>query len=261
MNAFTIDTEDWFQVSYGSSVISRAEWPMLTPRISDMVESVLDLLSKHNVLATFFVVGWVGEQYPALIRKIAAKGHEIASHGYWHTEVFRQTPSEFALDIRLSKDTLEQAIGAPVKGYRAPGYSIGPEQEWALEIVGDAGHVYDSSLLHASSAYSEVRPGLVEIAPNSFKIGSFLLPTNGGFFFRIVPYSLYSRFLQHLNANKKPLIFYTHTWEIFVDYPHIPMTWNKAIVQYANLKNVYSKLDAMLGNFHFTSIERLYPSL
>ena len=116
MNAFTIDTEDWFQVIYGSSEISRAEWPMLTPRISDMVESVLDLLSKHNVLATFFVVGWIGEKYPSLIRKIAAKGHEIASHGYWHTEVFRQTRSEFTLDIRLSKDTLEQAIGAPVGG-------------------------------------------------------------------------------------------------------------------------------------------------
>jgi hypothetical protein len=121
--------------------------------------------------------------------------------------------------------------------------------------------VYDSSLLHASSAYSEIRPGLVEIPPNSFKIGNLSLPTNGGFFFRIAPYSLYSRFVQHLNANGKPLIFYTHTWEIFVDYPNIPMKWNNAIVQYANLKNVCSKLDKMLGDFPFTSIERLYPSL
>ena len=261
MNAITIDTEEWFQVFYGSKEISRDEWSALKPRIQEMIESTLDLLLKHNVLATFFIVGWIAEKYPVLIRKIASHGHEIASHGYWHSEVFRQTPSEFCSDVRRSKNVLEQAIGNSVKGYRAPGYSIGPDQEWALEIIRDAGYVYDSSLLHVKIPFSQILPGLIEIPPNSFKLGKFSLPINGGFFFRVLPYTLYKYYIQNQNKKGVPLIFYTHTWEIFIDNPHIRMKFIKSFIQYFNLHKVQSKLDKMLNDYSFSSIEQIYPSL
>ncbi|MCM2328661.1 MAG: DUF3473 domain-containing protein [Lysobacter sp.] len=253
-NALTIDTEDWFQVFYGSGNITRADWPRLESRISAMVDRSLDLLAESGAKATFFVVGWIAERDPALVRRIAAQGHEIGSHSYWHTEVFRQAPGEFAEDVKRSKDSLEQAIGASVHGFRAPGYSIRREDEWALDVVLQAGHRYDSSLLHATVPVSEVRPGLVEVAPNALRAGGRNLPSNGGFFFRMMPYPLYRAYVGHLNRQGVPLVFYTHTWEIEVEYPRIPMPPVRRFVQYANLGAVAGKLRRLIADHRFAPI-------
>lgn len=256
-NALTIDTEDWFQVFYGSSAITRSDWPNLESRIAAMVDRSLDLLSMANVKATFFVVGWIADRDPALVRRIAEQGHEIGSHSYWHTEVHRQTPDEFSLDVDLAKNVLEQAIGAAVPGFRAPGYSIGREDEWALDVVREAGHSYDSSLLHATEPVSEVRPGLMEVAPNALRFAGRYLPSNGGFFFRMMPYPLYRHYVRHLNRGGVPLVFYTHTWEIEVDYPRISMEPVKHFVQYANLNAVHGKIQRLIADHNFAPISAL----
>jgi polysaccharide deacetylase family protein (PEP-CTERM system associated) len=259
-NALTIDTEDWFQVFYGSAAITRADWPNQESRIAAMVDRSLDMLSAAGVHATFFVVGWIADREPALVRRIAERGHEIGSHSFWHTEVFRQTPAELAEDLRQAKDALEQAIGAPVPGFRAPGYSIRREDEWALDVVLQAGHTYDSSLLHATDPVSEVRKGLLEVAPNALRFAGRCLPTNGGFFFRMTPYPLYRAYVSHLNRRGVPLVFYTHTWEIEVDYPRIPMPPVKRFVQYANLNAVRGKIERLISDHRFAPIAEMLRS-
>lgn len=233
----------------------------MQPKISQMITSVLELLATENTLATFFVVGWIAEKYPMLMRQIVDGGHEIASHGYWHTEVFRQSRQEFREDAKRAKDCLEQASGVAVKGFRAPGYSIRTGDEWALDILLEIGHSYDSSLLYIKEPFSEVRQGLYEVAPNSIKMLGVWLPSNGGFFFRVMPYLLYKYYVQHLNRNNIPLVFYTHTWEMFLDYPRIPMPWHKKLIQYTNLASVKRKLEHLMQDFEFTSIAKHYPSI
>lgn len=258
-NIFTIDTEDWFQVFYGAKVISPDRWSDMSQKIEPMVESTLALLETRNVLATFFVVGWLANKNPHLIRKIVNAGHEIASHGYWHREVFRQTPEEFSEDIRRAKGCLEDAAGLEIKGFRAPGYSIGRSEEWALDTLLDVGHKYDSSMLHATKPFDRLENGLYEVAPNSLNLFGRCLPSNGGFFFRIMPYYMYRQYVRFLNLRSVPLVFYTHTWEIFHEYPRIEMSVKKQFIQYANLAQVKDKLDHLLQDFDFTSIEKAYP--
>jgi len=259
-NILTIDTEDWFQVFYGSKAIPRENWTAVEPKIAQMVDSVLDLLSRNQTPATFFIVGWIAERNPSLIRLIAGEGHEIASHSHWHTEVFRQSRSAFAKDVRRAKHCLEDAGGVPVKGFRAPGFSIRKTEEWALDAILEAGHAYDSSLLYVSEPFGEIRPSLYEVAPNSINVFGTWLPTNGGFFFRMVPYALYKPYVSFLNARNKPLVFYTHTWEIFLEYPRLPMSWHKRFIQYTNLRGVKTKIERLCRDFKFTTVENYYFS-
>ena len=260
-NIFSIDTEDWFQVGYGSETITRSHWSSMTHKIDAMVESTLELLESRNVLATFFVVGWLAEKHPNLIRKIAENGHEVASHGYWHSEVFRQSPAEFSEDIKRAKACLEDAAGEEVYGYRAPGYSIGRREEWALDLLLNVGYRYDSSLLHASRLFGQLENGLYEVAPNALNILGRYFPCNGGFIFRILPYFLYKQYVRYLRLCEKPLVFYVHTWEIFHDYPRMEMPFVKNFIQYANLEGVIDKLDHLLCDFEFTSIAEAYPMM
>lgn len=257
LNAFTIDTEEWFQVFYGFKHLNQNDWPEMDSHIHRMVDACLELLDKHQAKATFFILGWIAERYPQLIRKIHDHGNEVASHGYWHQEVFRQSRDDFYNDIVFAKASLEDAMGSPVKGYRAPGYSIRPSEEWALDLIRTAGYSYDSSMLHGPAAIAPIRPGLLEVAPNSIRLWGSRLPSNGGFCFRLSPYFFYKKYVQLLNYRKQALIFYTHTWEIDPDYPRLQMSLPKQIVQYANLDAVYRKLDKLLSDFKFTTIEQL----
>jgi polysaccharide deacetylase family protein (PEP-CTERM system associated) len=258
-NTFTIDAEDWFQVFYGAKMIAPDHWASMDQKIDLMVDCTLELLESRNRVATFFVVGWIAEKNPNLIRRIVRAGHEIASHGYWHREVFRQTPAEFSEDIKRAKTCLEDASGQEIRGFRAPGYSIGRHEEWALDLLLDAGYKYDSSMLHAVEPCRRLENGLYEVAPNSLNFFGKRLPSNGGFFFRIMPYYMYKQYVRFLNFRNVPLVFYTHTWEIFYEYPRIEMSGKKTFIQYANLAKVKNKLDHLLQDFDFTSIEKAYP--
>lgn len=255
-NVLSIDAEDWFQAGYGERLIDRRDWGRLESRIVPMVDTLLALFDEKNVYGTFFVVGWLADTHPGLIRRIHEQGHEIAGHAYWHQEIFRMDPSRFREDAVRTKHALEQAIGAPVFGFRAPAYSIRPTEDWALDILAEIGYRYDSSLLHAPAPLAEIRPGLIEIAPNAIRLGRRHLPVNGGFVFRAMPYALYRRYVGGLNRR---LIFYTHTWEAFTDYPRIQLTGLKRFVQYFNINAVYPKLARLLDDFEFTSVERAFP--
>jgi len=257
-NILTIDTEDWFQVFYGSNVIAKDNWSNMESKIDRMVADTLELLASNNTVATFFVVGWIADKYPKLVRQISDEGHEIASHGYWHTEVFRQNRNEFKEDVTRAKICIEQACGKTISGYRAPGYSIRPTEEWALDILVEAGFGYDSSLLYMDKPLTEIRHGFYEVAPNAIKMPIMCLPSNGGFVFRVLPYNLYKRYVNFLNRKGVPLVFYTHTWEIFTDYPHISMPLYKRLVQYTNLKSVKNKVERLIHDYKFTSINKFY---
>jgi len=253
--------EDWFQVAYGAELVDRHAWSSLESHIEPMVDTLLQLFDDKGVHGTFFVVGWLGEAHPGLIRRIHDQGHEIASHSYWHREVFRLEPAEFREDVNRAKAALEQAIGAVVPGFRAPGYSIRPSEDWALDILVEAGHRYDSSLLHAAEPVYEVRPGLIEIAPNALRLGQRYFPVNGGFYFRALPYAVYRRYVKRLNRHGQRLVYYNHTWEPYTTYPRMPLPGLQRFIQYFNLHSVRGKLARLLDDFEFTSIERTYPQM
>ena len=192
----TVDVEDWFQVFYGESLISKEEWNQQESKIEQMLEALLELFEHHQIKATFFVVGWLAEKKPSLIRKLHEVGHEIASHSYWHQPVFQLSQTAFSEDITRAKQVLEQAIGHQVYGFRAPGYSIDSKNPWALDEIIKAGYLYDSSLLHQPLQFCEMSPGFFEISPNALKLGSSYLPINGGFVFRCLPYFIYWIYIQ-----------------------------------------------------------------
>lgn len=260
-HALTIDYEDWFQIFFATDIINKSDWQDLDSKIQDMSRITLELLAEQNVHATFFVVGWLAEHHPELIRIISDAGHEIASHSYWHEEVHTLSREEFKEDARRSKRCIEDAVGAEVRGYRAPGYSIRENQEWALEILANEGYRYDSSMLHAPEAFYKMDNGMFEVRPNSLKILGRHMPSNGGFFFRLLPYFLFKKYVDILDAREMPLIFYTHTWELYTNYPKVKMSALKEIIQYFNRDSLIHKMRNLTTDFPFESIKNSYPEI
>jgi len=253
-HTFTIDVEDWYHVFYGEKSVDRQSWNTYTEKIQPMIEASLELLSRHNIHATFFFVGWLADKHPALIKRVAQQGHEIASHGYWHQEAHKTDPKTFLEDIRRAKHAIEQAIGQTVQGYRAPGFSIDRTRLDLIERVQEAGYCYDSSVLGSQTGVYEIRTGLIEVPPLALRMAGRDWPVNGGFVFRFTPYFLYDAFIQWLARRNQSLTFYTHTWEILTDYPRIPMPALKSFIQYARLASVRPKLDRLLSAHRFGSI-------
>ncbi|MDZ4785589.1 MAG: DUF3473 domain-containing protein [bacterium] len=254
-HTFSIDVEDWFQVFYGESIIDRASWPKLESKIAHMVDSCLSILEETNTKTTFFFVGWISEFHPELVRKVERAGHEIACHSYWHKQVFKQTPTEFKEDTLRAKKVIEDTIGRGVAGYRAPGYSILKSTPWAIDIIEEAEFIYDSSLLFLNPAQPKlIKNNLIEIPPNSLSFGDRFLPVNGGFVFRSLPYWAYALYLKILKQKNTPLNFYTHSWEIYSDYPRIPMTGKKKFIQYYNIASCQQKLSRLLKDMKFSPL-------
>lgn len=255
-NYLTIDTEEWFQVYYAEKSVPFEEWCSKSPvTIDRALNETLALLDDANAKATFFVVGWLGSAHPSLIKRISENGHEVASHSYKHRLVYTCTQKEFREDVCKAKRVLEDVIGREVRGFRAPGYSIREQDWWALPIIYEAGHHYDSSLLWAGDESFTHATGLREIPPGGIKFWGSRIPVNGGLFFRLTPYILYKQYLKYLNLRKKRLNFYTHSWEIYTEYPRLPLPFLKRLVQYVNLESVSPKLKKLLTDFQFSSIE------
>ena len=177
----TFDIEDWFHVFFAEEVISRSDWAHQEYHIEKMVDRILFMCSELNVRSTFFIVGWLMDAAPHIARKIAEHQHEVASHTYWHQQVFKYNYVEFLDDLLVSKLKLEEASATRVIGFRAPGFSILDNMDWAMDAVQEAGYLYDSSLLHAPSQPHILKNGLVELAPNSIKLPGGCYPLNGGF--------------------------------------------------------------------------------
>jgi polysaccharide deacetylase family protein (PEP-CTERM system associated) len=269
LNAFTIDVEDYFHVYGFADVIPRASWEGLTSRVEANTERILERLAARRAFGTFFVLGWVARRHPGLVRRIAAAGHEIASHGMDHALVYHQTPEVFRRETRDSKALLEDVLQAPVLGYRASTYSIIPRSLWALDILAEEGFAYDSSIFpirhdrygipHSPRWPYRIRcaggRSLVEFPLSTYKVLGYHLPVSGGGYFRIFPYGLTSFALSRVNAYHRPFIFYLHPWEIDPEQPRVEgagrvQTWRHRF----NLDRCEDRLVRLLDRFPFGTV-------
>jgi polysaccharide deacetylase family protein (PEP-CTERM system associated) len=273
---FTVDLEEYFQVSAFETRIARSAWQGFESRVAAQVAQLLELLARHNARATFFVLGWVAERQPDLVRTIARAGHEIASHGWDHVRVTHQTPGQFRASIRRSKDLLESITDAPVLGFRAPSFSIVRGREWALDVLIEEGYCYDSSLFPvrrpgggygypgaSPDPHRLERPGgcLVEIPPTTLQWCGMRLPAAGGAYFRLLPYRVVQAAFRQSERRGVPGTFYIHPWEIDPDQPRIAVPWLTRVRHYGGLRRTARQLERLLSEFRFTAIRDTVAAL
>ena len=274
-NALSVDVEDYFQVSAFSRNIRRADWDGFPLRVEDNTRRLLDLFQESGVHATFFVLGWVAERLPALVREIAAQGHEIASHGYSHELVYNQGPDDFRAETLRSKHLLEDIVQQPVRGYRAASYSITAQSQWALDILAEAGFTYDSSIYpvyhdrygmpgtpaHPYILRTPNGSSLVEFPLSTANILGYRLPVSGGGYFRIYPYALSRMGLAQVNRRRQPFIFYLHPWEIDPGQPRVSTGLLSRFRHYHNLDKCESRLRCLLQDFRFGTVRDVLVDL
>ena len=265
----SVDVEDYFQVWAFSGVIDRASWDAFPLRVGETTRRCLDLFDAHDVKATFFTLGWVAEREPGLVRDIVARGHELASHGYDHTKVNDQSREEFRADVRKTKALLEDLSGVEVKGYRAAGFSIGPETPWAHDVLAEAGHAYSSSthpIAHdhygdPTAPQTPFRPlagaPLIEAPVATATMFGRRVSAAGGGWFRASPLAASKMLLRRAAAALDgPAIFYFHPWEIDPDQPRIDGASMKASLRhYLNLGRMEGKLSNVLAAFPWRRID------
>lgn len=269
VNAMTVDVEDYFHAEALLSVRGDAELPV---RFEASTNRLLDLFSAQGVKATFFTLGWVAETAPGLVRRIVDEGHELAAHGFSHTRITDQTPEEFRLDIRRAKDTLEQAAGVGVRGYRAPTFSVGPSTLWAYQILADEGFFWSSSVypVHHDlygmpgsprTPYFPVA-GLdfPEIPMSTVKVGGKIMQGGGGGYFRLLPYAVSAWAVRRVNAeHNQPFMFYCHPWEIDAGQPRISgLPLKSRIRHYTNLSRMETKLSRLTGDFKWGRVDEVF---
>ena len=271
-NAMTCDVEDYFQVSAFAPVVARDQWPRMECRIERNVDNVLALMEEASVRATFFTLGWIAERYPQVVRRIAAQGHEVASHGYAHQRASDQDVAQFDQDIRSSKALLEDLSGQPVLGYRAPSFSIGERNLWALERLAQAGYRYSSSIypvLHdhygmPGAPRFAFRPqgthGIIEIPVATARVGQRNLPAGGGGYFRLLPYSLSRWMLDRVNRlDGMPAVFYFHPWELDPGQPRPRGASLKTRFRhYVNLHRTEGRLRRLARDFAWDRMDRIF---
>ncbi len=266
LNALTVDVEDYYHVSAFEQSVDRDCWDQYASRVVGNTQRLLELFARHKVHATFFVLGWVAEREPSLVREIHAAGHEIGSHGYWHRLIYRQSPDEFRTDLRRARAALEDAAGAPVVAYRAPSFSITRQSQWALEILAEEGFQIDSSIFpihHDRYGIPGANPrihqihtpagSLWEFPPSVVRFPGMTLPIGGGGYLRLYPFWVTCRGLQRINHRQQtPFLVYLHPWEIDPDQPRMAVASRLSRFRhYVNLGRTESKLDALLSRFQF----------
>jgi polysaccharide deacetylase family protein (PEP-CTERM system associated) len=273
LNAFTIDVEDYFQVSAFDDYVARTSWTSFESRVCRNTERLLDIMAAANTRGTFFVLGWVAEQYPDLVRRISRAGHELASHGYEHRLVYEITPEAFREDLRRARGAIEAAAGVPVLGYRAPSFSITRDSLWALDVLIEEGYVYDASIYPIRhdrygipdwSRHMHViarRHGqLWEVPGSTVRLGGMNLPIGGGGYFRLLPYGWTSRGIDRLNASEgRPAVFYLHPWEIDPQQPRLPVRLSAMTEfrHYRNLDKTETRLRRLLKEFAFGPVSEV----
>jgi polysaccharide deacetylase family protein (PEP-CTERM system associated) len=268
LNGLSFDVEDWFQVENLKEAISRDRWESCEIRVVQNTKKILGLLTEHQTLATFFILGWVAERCPGLVKEIAGSGHEIASHGYGHELVYKMTPEAFNTDIRLSMDILQSITGRPVTGYRAPSFSITPKSQWAPEVLRNAGFLYDSSIFPTSfhNRYGfngacrlpfQFRNGLAEIPLSIYPFAGANFPLAGGGYFRLFPYSYFRLCFRRMNKQGQPIVFYLHPWELDPDQPRMKVRLNYRVRHYVNLEKTADRLAKLLKDFRFVPLRSL----
>jgi polysaccharide deacetylase family protein (PEP-CTERM system associated) len=272
-NLFTVDVEDYFHVAAFASIVPASTWDRYPSRVVDNTLRLLDLVGEAGVRGTFFVLGWVAERQPQLVRRIAEAGHELGSHSYWHRLVYDLTPEEFREDLRRARTAIEQAAGLPVRGFRASTWTIVARSLWALDVLIEEGYAYDSSIfpmrhdlygLPSAPRRPHVvtRAGgrILEIPASVAHGGPLPLPIGGGYF-RLLPYAATRWAIDRLNATERqPAVFYIHPWEIDPDQPRMngaPL--RSRLRHYNGLARTERRLRRVLRDFQWDAIEAVCP--
>lgn len=269
-HVFSVDVEDYFQVEAFADIVDRSDWNRYPSRVEDNTRRLLDLLEAHEVRATFFILGWVAERFPALVREIVVRGHEPACHSYWHRLIFNLTPEEFRQDTQRAKQAIEQAAGRPVLGYRAPSYSVTSRSLWALEILAQSGFVYDSSIFpirHDTYGMPsaprfpfrmDTPSGPISEYPlTTFRLwGPGNLPVAGGGYLRIFPFAYTRLGVTRARQEGLTIVAYIHPWEIDPGQPRLAGRLLSRFRHYTNLAQTPRKLRQLWQCASFTSFER-----
>jgi polysaccharide deacetylase family protein (PEP-CTERM system associated) len=271
MNALTVDVEDYYQVEAFANVVSRQAWDGWESRVEYSTKRLLELFAKHHATGTFFILGWLAERFPQLVREVANAGHEVACHGYNHQFIGNQTREGFRGDVRRAKAILEDLIGLEVEGYRAPTYSITNASLWALDILVEEGFRYDSSIFpihHDRYGIPDAKrfPHLIrcqageilEFPPSTVRLAGQNLPMVGGGYFRFLPYSWFRWGVHHLNkVEQQSAIFMVHAWEVDPDQPVVPGTRFNVWRHRFNLHKTEPRLARLLTDFRFTTVRNV----
>ncbi|WP_138441580.1 XrtA system polysaccharide deacetylase [Marinobacter alexandrii] len=270
-NALTIDVEDYFQVAALAEAVKYDDWPSMEYRVEANTDRLLRLFDNASVKATFFILGWVAERSPQLVRHIANAGHEVASHGYSHQLIYNQTPAVFHEETRRSKAILEDILSVGVTGYRAASYSITNQSRWALDILAEEGFTWDSSIfpVHHDRYGMPGTPRwphrlttdkgyeLAEFPLSTLKFPGYTLPIAGGGYFRLFPYWFSRWGLGSINRQGQPFVFYLHPWEVDPGQPRLDVKWLSRFRHYNNLDVCEKRLSRLLGHFRFTTMSNV----
>lgn len=271
VHLFSVDVEEYFQVSAFDSLVDRGSWSSYASRVERSVDLLLEMLARRQAFGTFFTLGWVADKHPQVVQRIAAAGHEVASHGFWHRRVTTLSPAAFREDLRSSKAVLESVSGQPVLGFRAPSFSIVPGGEWAFDVLLEEGYRYDSSLFPIrrpgygypaapTVAHLIERSGgtLLEIPMATTDVAGIRLPAAGGAYLRQLPYALTRRAFREHGARGDSAMFYVHPWELDPGQPRLDVSWLTRLRHYRGLDRMQSRIERLLGDFQFTSVARRY---
>lgn len=271
-NAMTIDVEDYFQVSAFEQHIAPESWDRLPCRVARNMDLILAMLAESGVKATFFTLGWVAQRYPEQVRRIVAEGHELASHGFNHRRTADQSRSEFRQDVDSAKKLLEDIAGVAVLGYRAPSFSIGAANMWALDVLRETGHRYSSSIypiVHDHYGMPDAprfahQPaagnGLLELPATTIRAFNRNWPASGGGYFRLLPYAVSRAMIGHINRrDRQPAIFYFHPWEVDPEQPvQQGIGFKSRFRHYVNLKRMEPRIRQLLRDFQWDRMDRIF---
>ncbi|CCG40549.1 XrtA system polysaccharide deacetylase [Magnetospirillum molischianum] len=272
VNAMTVDVEDYFQAQALAAAFERSTWDRQQYRVERNTDLILDLFAEAQVHATFFLLGWVAERHKALVHRIVAAGHELASHGYDHRRADEQTPEEFRHDVRRSKRLIEDIGGVAVAGYRAPTFSINHQNMWAFDILADEGYSYSSSISPIRykyygmptsprfAFYPQADGSLEEYPITTARIGTRNLPCGGGGFFRLLPYTLIRAGFNRVNrVDRRAGIFYIHPWEVDPDQPRARgVSFKSRFRHYLNLDKTQGRLRRLVHDLAWDRVDRVF---
>jgi len=265
-NVVSVDVEDYFHAEVFSGVVDRSRWDSYASRVEGNTRRLLELLGDLNLHGTFFVLGWVAERFPGLVREIAAGGHELACHSYWHRLIYKLDRAEFREDTRRAKDVIEQAAGQAVYGYRAPTYSVIDRSVWALEILAELGFTYDSSIYpirhdrygmpgapRSPFRFQTPSGPMTEFPITTFRLAGHNMPVGGGGYLRLLP-RFYTRMgLKRVQKEGVPIVIYIHPWEVDPDQPTLPVSLKSRLRHYTNLSRTFDRFQSVLQAGKYTS--------
>jgi polysaccharide deacetylase family protein (PEP-CTERM system associated) len=269
-NILTVDVEAYFCANNLRTFAPRETWDTLPLRLENPCARLLEIFDEHRCEATFFVLGWIAERMPDLVREIERRGHEIATHGYDHRPLTETTPPAFEEDLRRALAVTQPLVKQPIRGHRAPSFTVTPSTSWAFDILGRCGIRYDSSVFPVAFHPDYGFPGapltpypvtknIIEVPVSCIDLAGKRVPCTGGAYFRLLPYSLTRFLFRKCISAGRPVVFYLHPWELDSGQPRHPLPYMKRLRHYSNIDKTEQRLRRLLNDFSFTSVRRALP--